>query len=43
MTEPEIQYDIDEQLGEAFYDIESGTWRIQRTIENGDVLVYDEE
>lgn len=43
MTEPEIQYDIDEQLGEAFYDIESGTWRIQRTIENGDVLIYDEE
>lgn len=43
MTEPEIQRDIDEQFGEAFYDPEMDSWRIQRTIENGDVLVYDEE
>ena len=43
MTEPEIQRDIDEQLGEAFYDYETDSWRIQRTTENGDVLVYDEE
>mgnify|MGYP001325610475 CR=1 FL=1 len=43
ITEPEIQRDIDEQLGEAFYDYETDSWRIQRTIENGDVLVYDEE
>lgn len=42
MTEPEVQYDIDEQLGEAFYDPETDSWRMQRTIENGDVLVYDE-
>nr|DAQ77744.1 MAG TPA: antirepressor [Caudoviricetes sp.] len=43
MTEPEIQRNIDEQLGEAFYDPEKNTWRIQRTIENGDVLIYDKE
>lgn len=43
LTEPEIQRDIDEQLGEAFYDYETDSWRMQRTIENGDVLVYDEE
>lgn len=43
MTEPEIQRDIDEQLGEAFYDYETDSWRIQRTIENGDVLVYNKE
>lgn len=43
MTEPEIQRDIDEQFGEAFYDPEMDSWRIQRTTENGDVLVYDEE
>lgn len=43
MTEPEIQYDIDEQLGESFYDPEIDAWRIQRTIEGGDVLVDEEE
>lgn len=43
MTEPEIQRDIDEQFGEAFYDPEMDSWRIQRTTENGDVLVYDKE
>lgn len=43
MTEPEIQRNIDEQLGEAFYDPETDTWQIQRTIENGDILIYDKE